>query len=62
MTEEGGERMNVRKPEKDKKTSFLTIAMTDKEKRSVENKAKRMHISLSAYVRLRLFDVEGDKQ
>lgn len=53
--------MNVKKPEKDRKTKFLTIAVTDEDKKRIEAKARFCNLSLSAYARVKLLaDDKGE--
>lgn len=54
--------MNTKKPEKDRKTKFLTIAVTEEDKRRIEAKARFCNLSLSAYVRVKLLADEREEK
>lgn len=54
--------MNTKKPEKDRKTKFLTIAVTDEDKKRIEAKASFYNLSLSAYARVKLLADEREEK
>lgn len=54
--------MNTKKPEKDRKTKFLTIAVTDEDKKRIEAKARYCNLSLSAYARIKLLADEREEK